>query len=79
MKCSALAQAEQTGGKLGHKSGSVWTTTEQASTTKNLKKRESLTAPPQDIYKSREFRYGTVSFGGGVIKTPDDVLNLTLG
>ena len=45
---------------------------------KNLKKRESLTAPPKDIYKSREFRYGTVPLGG-VIKTPDDVLNLTLG
>lgn len=78
MKCSALGRAEQTGGKLGYKSGSLWTTTEQASTMKNLKKRESLTAPPHGIYKSREFRHGTVPWVG-VIKTPDDVLNLTLG
>ena len=45
---------------------------------KDVKKRESVASPEQGIDKGREFRYGTVSWWG-VIKTPNDVLNLTLG
>ena len=49
-------------------------------TMKNLKKLESLTAPRQGLGKKRKLNgIYERSPGGGVIKTPDDVLNLTLG